>query len=411
MATTTALQESSQALFCAIADLLGKNKSNNELTLTKYPTYQDFKLKNQSIIKKALLEITVKEKGSIVKLSEMEKFLTSNGKAVFNKSTNDWYKSSVQIANKIINDLTKIDPQFGIASPNFQNLYYFRGDVEVMGYLEELFKLANKSPATVVKFGNVNKWNPADIYFASEKAKKDIAKELYEARPTKSYTFSKLNIFTSNLIDSGDLLPLSLKKTTTDVKLVKVNFDKKAELKKMKDVSVSPKGVSDWKPYKKVKFGQKTETRDLKIYLNLPGGMIKIRHSPADPKFVAEFVLQSAEARGGCIGSIGQFCEMFNFVDRVTSQRLLNEYREGEKKFKVALTKIEWLRKTDKNRYDFERGALSGLHVINKIMPILKPWFKRTTLQGKRQVDDFIKILYSYVTSRSKLSGQFVIAK
>ena len=48
MATTTALQESSQALFCAIADFLGKSKSNNELTLTKYPTYQDFKLNVRS---------------------------------------------------------------------------------------------------------------------------------------------------------------------------------------------------------------------------------------------------------------------------------------------------------------------------------------------------------------------------
>ena len=402
MATTTALQESSQALFCAIADFLGKQQSDKILDLKKYPTYQDFKLKNQLIIKKVLPHITVKEGSAFVPTKDIENFLVKQ---------KSWYISSLKIGLKIVNDLTAIDKDFGIAKPNFQNLYYFRGDVEVMGHLEELFKIANKSPATVVKFGNVNKWNPADIYFASEKAKKDIAKELYEARPTKSYTFSKLNIFTSNLIDSGDLLPLSLKKTTTDVKLVKVNFDKKAELKKMKDASMSPKGVSDWKPYKKVKFGQKTETRDLKIYLNLPGGMIKIRHSPADPKFVAEFVLQSAEARGGGIGSIGQFCEMFNFVDRVTSQRLLNEYREGEKKFKVALTKIEWLRKTDKNRYDFERGALSGLHVINKIMPILKPWFKRTTPQGKRQVDDFIKILYSYVTSRSKLSGQFVIAK
>ena len=44
-------------------------------------------------------------------------------------------------------------------------------------------------------------------------------------------------------------------------------------------------------------------------------------------------------------------------------------------------------------------------------MPILKPWFKRTTPRGKRQIDDFLKILYSYVTSRSKLSGKFVIAK
>ena len=51
------------------------------------------------------------------------------------------------------------------------------------------------------------------------------------------------------------------------------------------------------------------------------------------------------------------------------------------------------------------------MNIINRIMPILKPWFKRTSPKARRQVDDFIKILYSYVTSRAALSGKFVIAK
>ena len=392
----TAVAESSQALFCAIADFLGEKKSNQVLDLSKYPTYVEFKRKlPQSVMNVALKRIRTPG----VTLKDIDSYLTNEV---------GWYKSSVLIAKKLIKDITTIDPDYKIKEAGFQKLYYFRGDVEVMGHLEELFKIANKSPATAVKFGNVNKWSPADIYFASEKAEKNIAKELQAARPTKSYTFPKLNILTSDLIDSGDLLPLSLKKTTTDVKLVKVNFDKKEELKKMKDVSVSPKGVSDWVPYKKVKYGSKTATRDLKIHLN-NGGMIKLRHDPT-PKFVAEFVVSGGEARGGAIGSIGQFCAMFNFVDETTSQKVLREFKDGEAKYKVAVAQIQGLR-TDKKRFDFERGALSGLYVVNKIMPILKPWFKRTTLQGKRQVDDFIKILYSYVTSRSKLSGKFVIAK
>lgn len=392
----TAVAESSQALFCAIADFLGEKKSNQVLDLSKYPTYVEFKRKlPQSVMNVALKRIRTPG----VTLKDIDSYLTNEV---------GWYKSSVLIAKKLIKDITTIDPDYKIKEAGFQKLYYFRGDVEVMGHLEELFKIANKSPATAVKFGNVNKWSPADIYFASEKAEKNIAKELQAARPTKSYTFPKLNILTSDLIDSGDLLPLSLKKTTTDVKLVKVNFDKKEELKKMKDVSVSPKGVSDWVPYKKVKYGSKTATRDLKIHLN-NGGMIKLRHDPT-PKFVAEFVVSGGEARGGAIGSIGQFCAMFNFVDETTSQKVLREFKDGEAKYKVAVAQIQGLR-TDKKRFDFERGALSGLYVVNKIMPILKPWFKRTTPRGKRQIDDFLKILYSYVTSRSKLSGKFVIAK
>ena len=36
---TTALAESSQALFCAIADLVGTREMQNEYTLEKYPSY------------------------------------------------------------------------------------------------------------------------------------------------------------------------------------------------------------------------------------------------------------------------------------------------------------------------------------------------------------------------------------
>jgi len=397
MADKTALAESSQALFCAIADFLGERKSNQLLDLSKYSTYVKFKKNfSKSIISAAFKRITTPG----VSLKDIDEYLSND---------DGWYKSSVLIAKKLIKDITLIDPDYKIKQEGFQEIYYFRGDNEVMIPIEELFKIANNSPATAVKFGNVNKWSPADIYLATMKAKKDIAKELLEVRPTKSYTFPKLNILTSNLIDSGDLLPLSLKKTTIDVKLEKVNFDKKDELKKMKDASMSSKGVSDWRPYKRVKFGEKTETRDLKIHLN-NGGMIKIRHDPT-PKFVAEFVVSGGEARGGSIGSIAQFCAMFNFVDKTTSQKVLREFRDGEAKYKAALAKIESLRKTDKNKYDFERGTLSGINVVNRIMPILKPWFKRTSPKARRQVDDFIKILYSYVTSRAALSGKFVIAK
>ena len=42
MADVTSLSESAQALFCAIADGVGKNNITNVLSLTKYPTYTDF---------------------------------------------------------------------------------------------------------------------------------------------------------------------------------------------------------------------------------------------------------------------------------------------------------------------------------------------------------------------------------
>ena len=76
-----------------------------------------------------------------------------------------------------------------------------------------------------VSFGDVNKWSPADIYLATDIARSKISKEIQKTKP-KTYSFIDLNILTSNLIDSGDLLPLSLKKTTKDVQLQKVNCRK-----------------------------------------------------------------------------------------------------------------------------------------------------------------------------------------
>ena len=46
-----------------------------------------------------------------------------------------------------------------------------------MGTIEKLFKIANKSGyKSQTKFGNLNKWNPADIYLATDKAKKHYMK-------------------------------------------------------------------------------------------------------------------------------------------------------------------------------------------------------------------------------------------
>ena len=397
MADKTALAESSQALFCAVADFLGERKSDKLLDIKKYLTFTDFKRAvGEQVISKA--EKRIRTPG--VSLSDIEEFLLKN---------NDWYKSSSLIALKLVKDITGIDADFKLKQEGFQKLFYFRGDQEVMGNIEKLFKIANSSPITVanqVQFGNVNKWSPADIYLATEKARKDIGDAVLKAKP-KTYSFIDLNILTSNLIDSGDLLPLSLKKTTKTVQLQKVNFDKKSEIKALEKVSLSPKKVTNWQPYKKVPFGTKGETRDMRAFLN-NGGEIKFRHDPSAKRFVAEFIGGGAEARGGSIGSIKLFCELFALVDKETSRQVLKEYQEGEKLYFEDLKLIENLRGKDKKLFDFERGSISALNIINRIMPILKNWFTKT---DKKKVDDFIRIIYQYITSRTPLSGKFVIAK
>jgi hypothetical protein len=397
MADKTALQESSQALFCAIADFLGINESNKILDLKKFSSYEDFKIKNEKIISNASIKIV----SPGVSLKDIESFLIEN---------EDWYKSSILIANSLIREISNIDSDFKIKSSGFQNIYYFRGDVDVMGSIQKLFNIANKSPITIKKqatFGNINKWNPADIYLASDNAKNIIKKEADQAKPN-SYTFSNLNILTSDLIDSGDLLPLSLKKSTSTVTIQRVNFDRKQEIEMLKKISI--KNVTDWKPYKPVKFPNKGETRDMRIILNT-GGDIKLRHDPSAGRFVAEFIGGGAEARGGSIGSMKVFCELLGFVDKATADKVLNEFIKGEKEYNKSIEPVKKMRtaldKKNPKLFDFKRGEISAINIINRIMPILKPWFSKKD----PRVNEFIRLMFEYVTSRTQLSGKFVIAK
>jgi hypothetical protein len=242
MADRTALAESAQALLCAIADLLGKTKSNQIFDEKLYPEYADFRAKvGQNQINKSLQRIvTPGVSGDMI-----ETFLTED---------NSWYISSVKIAKKLVNDIGDIDKDLKIEAAGFQKLFYFRGDDEIMGNIENLFKYANKQKYTSqAKFGNVNKWSPADIYLGSNKAKQTIRQNLIKAQNENYYDFPSLNSLVSNLIDSGDLLPLSLKKVTkTEPILQLVNFNRKEEIKVINKVKV--KNVKKYSMVKKQKL-------------------------------------------------------------------------------------------------------------------------------------------------------------
>lgn len=401
MADKTALAESSQALFCSIADYIGSSKISSIMDLKEFPTYVDFKTKNSKLIDDCFKRIDTPG----VRLNDIETFLIANV---------DWYKSSVLISKKLIEDINTISPSYKIKAAGYQNLFYLRGDNEIMGNIQKLFAIANKAPITQKRqasFGNINKWNPADIYLASTIAATAIADDLKNAKPG-SYNFTHLNLLTASLIDSGDLLPLSLKKTTTSVELVKVNFSRQTEIKYLSGISF--KSVTDWKPYKKVPFPQKGETRDMRIFLN-NNGEIKLRHDPSAKRFVIEFIGGGAEARGGSIGSMKIFCELLGFVDKTIANKVLSEYLKGEAEYYKEMEPITKMRdameKAARGSFDHKRGEISAINIINRVMPILKAWFSRKDSKAIDEINDFVRIMYEYVTSRTERSGRFVIAK
>jgi len=396
MADKTTLAESAQALFCAIGDYLGTNDARKALDVNLYSNYADFKTIHKKTIDLAYKRIDAPG----VNLKDLEKFLEEDV---------SWYKSSILIAKKLVDDISAIDPDFNkITRKGFQDIYYFRGDKVIMGKIEELFKIAQKNGIGKLKnqptLSDINKWSPADIYFSSDTAKKEIDNTLKKYSKTpKAFTFTQLNILISGLIDTGDLLPLSLKKTTKTVVLQKVNFDRKEELKKIKKIKV--KGTTDWKPYKDVPFGQKTETRDMRILLE--GGDIKIRHDPSSKRPVIEFTLKGAEARGGSIGSIKVFTDIISLVDKKLGSEILKLYNDGDAKFKEKQKELDKLKtKLPTPQFNFLRGANSATNIINKIMPPLKKYFNTDPNR-----DMIVQLLYEYTTSRTSLSGKFVIAK
>jgi hypothetical protein len=65
------------------------------------------------------------------------------------------------------------------------------------------------------------------------------------------------------------------------------------------------------------------------------------------------------------------------------------------------------LDKKNSKLFDFKRGEISAVNIINRIMPILKLWFSKKD----PKVNEFIRLMFEYVTSRTQLSGKFVIAK
>ena len=243
---TTTLAESSQALICALADLVGAGEFNkffagNEVKneLMTYKRLKD-KLSTQKL-RKAFERIEI----GPINLSVLEKFL---------KDDPSWYESSMKIAREMINQIKTIDKDFDFDAPGFQNMFYFRGDDDLMGTIAELFKSANKQSSSrddmngQKQFGDINKWSPADMYFGTKKALKDL-QELNNDTETKKnkLTFAQLNTLFLDLIDTGDLLPLSLKKVEKEKVIIeKVNFKRSAEEKKLANFKLT--GVE---PYKK----------------------------------------------------------------------------------------------------------------------------------------------------------------
>jgi len=411
--------EASQALFCAIADILGSTRVKKEFVLTKLPNYVIFKKFYGKIIDEAYRATDMPQ----ITLKQIETFLND---------ADGWYESSLNIAVELMNEITKISTKFKkITAPKLQDIIYVRGgakekgrNANAMENIAALFDVANKNEKNY--FGDINKWSPADIYFVSKKANEAILKdiEIATGKASKSYNFLDLNKLTSTLVESGDLLPLSLKKAEKEAHLVFVNFKRSEEEKYL--ASIKCYGVSDWsKKYTR----EKPVTRDIKIYFSKDKkDKLKIRHDPYSSNYgvnkavKCEIEVTGAGGRGGSVVGIPLIAQLVSKVDKKFGSDLTKAFNDGIKKYSEELEKANKkfkvksgvkLQSPAKEMYDEERSTLSGLYVSNAIMPVIYNWFKSNESDKKKEIlnSKVVQKFIEYTSSRTEKSGRFVIAK
>lgn len=424
--TNTEEAEGAQALFSYIADVLGASKVEQEFNpyIEGKQPFSDFLKKHQKIINEAYFTNRVDTKKS---KDVILNYLANN---------KDWFISSLSIAKKVIKEISTINQSFNkIKTPGWQNLIYKHGDNDIMDTISKLFSSANKASVKTAGqkyFGDINKWSPADIYFGSKKSIK-VLKDLLAEPETRNnnLTFAELNETIGDLIESGDLLPLSLKKVEKDVIIKKVNFDRKQEEKLLANTFCT--GVAKWNPMKaKVKKGKNFSISDyptkgardilIKIKTDKLTGELQVRHTPASngkPQRGVKVVLRykGALALGGQVVGIPLFSSILGTVDKQFAQTLSDTFNRQYNVFEKDAN--DYIRygggaklyqnksaETQK-KFNDDMGAISGLTVMNAIRPLLDKFFNT---KGKKR-DNAVRAVFAYVSSRTPLSSPFVIAK
>lgn len=416
MASKTDIQEAAQALFCALADYSGANSVDKWFNVKTYPTYLEFKEAWDNKHKQATIDITFKKqvKSGKASLEDIENLLHGVDEKTKSKK-HSWYISSVLIANKLIKDINDISAKFNkIKSPSWSSIFYSHGDQDIMDTVAKLYSKANKKQAELYSsdknipkkvprnYDNINKWSTADIYLASDKAKKILTKLLTE----KMLTFMDLNTTVGMLIDGGEMLPLSLKKSESSVIIKKVNFERVKEQKLIDSLEYS--GTSDWKVYRPSTDGGKTEARTLMVYMSKDKKLLmQLRHDPSTVTYKSVIQYVGATAFEGSL-TFNPMVELIDLIDSSFASKWSKAYEQADTQFKERKNYLDKeLKKKDRARYDIERTMASAMLVTNKINPMLIDWLNN----DKKKADKFVQLVFMFATARSENSSRYVIAK
>ena len=470
--TATDEGEGAQAIFCYVADIIGVRRVHNE-----WPRFLN-RTDNS--------EVFFTEYGDIItKGYQLSRINTTKSESIIISYINkqpSWFRSSLLIAQKIVEEVDDINKKYSkfdnIEKPGWNNFFYQHGDDEVMGILTSLFNSANEDSKTTINpntnteygrtiFGDINKWTPADIYFATATAKNSLKRLNNSAAAKGDYlSFTDLNAHLRSLVQSGDLLPLSLKKVRNNVTIVKVNFSRTAENRILATTKCT--GVEPWNKMlpatpttaytimtnKSFKWKNKWEYkpaaggaggRDIKIKLVSQGkkGMLHFRATPASGGKVSlgmKLILSytGSSALGGQVASVAIFLQLLKSAGANDFAKLFGDkWDSTTKQFKtdanayikyglpVSGKDLYAAGKSDnkaKDKFNDDMGAINAIVVMNKIRPVLQTYFGGTakviTPAGPNndppvvtEQDEVVRAIFAYTGSRMPKSARFVIAK
>ena len=157
MADSPKQAEAAQALFSAIVDYRGAPIREDIPNYTKFS--QTYKKEIRAVSRKVVIPG--------VSYASVEELLNKD---------KDWFKSSINIANKLFSDTAKLSKKtHGRIKPKGLDLFYVRGDRNVFGSIEKLWKYTNEQVKKANKlenknalvFNNINKWSPACLLYTS----------------------------------------------------------------------------------------------------------------------------------------------------------------------------------------------------------------------------------------------------
>ena len=444
----TAVQEAAQALFISIADGLGREQASKKLNWTKDKN-ETYDLLENDISSKVIHNSFLKVDPVGVSLDTIKNFLRD-------KNNLAWYRTCCNTGVAIVNEIANIDKDFAKIQPvGWKDIFYYRGSKagvgnNVMNMVAALFSKANENDKL---FGNVNKWSSADIYLASSYAKEEIKKELTIANDkTLKYRFTNLNKFINKLIDKGELLGISLKKSPEKTTLYRVNFSPSENQKLLDNIE-----------YKSIKS---ENPRDIRIFFGKNGNNeLKIRHDPYKEdlgvnsaiklEFVGEFSkLGSLTSFGTGISSGMGITDLWAREDPTTAKILADLFKAGLTKYTIEVNKliakyamladpkkpnlrgkdlkallkkstdymlkgkkVKAISKSNKKeqnlygQYQDDLIPLSQKFIVDSFKPKIVQFFNATGSSTKIKKNNVILAWFRYSSAMSTASGKFIIAK